>query len=189
MSSSIHQILNLPPKGSALSLGPVKVTSAYPVSTSSNGKKYVNINVEDSSGKCKMTLWESAANCRLAKGDVVTFIGAIKRNDYNGVTSITTSDAKISDGGEGNGQEPQASTNNTSNFKGASAEKLSIYEMALQIAQFTSELQEQLANAEINKEIITEIVKSAPQIAALWWFGEKRLKANPDPLESNEEAQ
>ena len=186
MSSSIHQILNLPPKGTALSLGPVKVTSVYPVSSSSNGKKYRNVSIEDASGKSKMSLWESAANCPLEKGDTVTFVGTIKRNDYNGTTSITTSDARLSETSSAGTSSPEAGAPTTQS-RTAPSEKLSIYEMALQITQFTVELQEQLAAAELNKEVVDAITKNAPQIAALWWFGEKRLKPTPDAFEQAEE--
>lgn len=171
MSTSIHQVLNLPPKGEALSLGPVKIDNAFPSSVTKTGKAMRNISVSDSSGKSKMTLWGAAANLNLNQGDTVTFIGKIKRNDYNGVTSIVTENATI----DANGVAPAASgsastvSNNTSN-------KIPLDEMARQIALFTYELQQALIAMEIDNSITNEITKNAPQIAALWWFGEKQLK-------------
>lgn len=171
MSTSIHQVLNLPPKGEALSLGPVKIESAFPASVTKTGKAMRNITVSDSSGKSKMTLWGAAASLNLNQGDTVTFIGKIKRNDYNGVTSIVSENATV----DSNGAAPAASGSAPSALSHSST-KIPLDEMARQIALFTYELQQALIAMEIDTAITNEITKNAPQIAALWWFGEKQLK-------------
>lgn len=171
MSTSIHQVLNLPPKGEALSLGPVKIESAFPASVTKTGKAMRNITVSDSSGKSKMTLWGAAASLNLNQGDTVTFIGKIKRNDYNGVTSIVSENATV----DPNGAAVSAPSQPQSGLGGSST-KIPLDEMARQIALFTYELQQALIAMEIDTTITNEITKNAPQIAALWWFGEKQLK-------------
>lgn len=180
MSTSIHQVLNLPPKGSAMSLGPVKIEASYPISTTGNGKQYRNITVSDSSGKSKMTIWGASANININKGDTVTFIGKIKRNDYNGNTTISSEDVKI----DGASEAPEATSNGgTSSFSApaASSNKLPIHELARQMALFTFEFQEALRAMEIKNEIADQLIARAPEYAALWWFGEKQLKeVNPD---------
>lgn len=179
MSTSIHQVLNLPPKGSAMSLGPVKIDAVYPVSTTANGKQYRNISVSDSSGKSKMSIWGPSANLNLNKGDTVTFIGKIKRNDYNGNTTISSEDVKV----DGVGEVAEAASGSGQTFSApvASSSKLPIHELARQMALFTFEFQEALRAMEIKNEIADQLIARAPEYAALWWFGEKQLKeSNPD---------
>lgn len=180
MSTSIHQVLNLPPKGSAMSLGPVKIEASYPIATTGNGKQYRNITVSDSSGKSKMTIWGESANMNLNKGDTVTFIGKIKRNDYNGNTTISAEDVKTdnsSGGSSSNGNE----ASQPASFVAQSSNKLAVHELARQMALFTFEFQEALRAMEIKNEITDQLVARAPEYAALWWFGEKQLKeVTPD---------
>jgi hypothetical protein len=179
MSTSIHQVLNLSPKGSALSLGPVKVDSVFPASVTKTGKSMRNITVSDSSGKSKMSLWGAAANLNINQGDTVTFVGAIKRNDYNGVTSITAENVTI----EGGDSAQSAPTGNSAPSNGGGSGKISLDVMARQIALFTYELQQALIHMEIDNQIVNKITENAPQIAALWWFGEKQLK-EPEQVDS-----
>jgi hypothetical protein len=181
MSTSIHQVLNLPPKGSALSLGPVKIDSVFPPSVTKTGKSMRNITVSDSSGKSKMSLWGAAANLNINQGDTVTFVGAIKRNDYNGVTSITAENVTI-EGGE-SAQSAPTGNSAPSNSGSSSSGKISLDVMARQIALFTYELQQALIHMEIDNQIVNKITENAPQIAALWWFGEKQLK-EPEQVDS-----
>jgi hypothetical protein len=173
MSTSIHQVLNLPAKGTAMSLGPVKIDAVYEVKQSSNGKNYRNISISDGSGKSKMSLWGASASLPLNKGDTVTFVGTLKKNEYNGTTSISTDNCSLA-GGESAPVFSAAPSNNTPAIYGG--QKLAMHELARQMATFTFELQEALRQMEIKNEIADQIVARAPEYAALWWFGERQLK-------------
>lgn len=178
MSTSIHQVLNLPAKGSAMSLGPVKIDAVYETKQSSNGKSYRNISISDGSGKSKMSLWGNAASLPLNKGDTVTFVGSLKKNEYNGNVSISTDNCSLAGG---DAAAPAQPSSGGSFVPASSGTKMPLHEMARQMALFTFELQEQLRQFEINKEAAEKILARAPEFAALWWFGEKQLKeANPD---------
>lgn len=179
MYSTIHQILNLPEKGTAMSLGPVEVTAVFPPSQSKNGKSYKNIMVQDSSGKAKMALWESACNLTINKGDTISLLGSFKKNEFNGNVSIQTSDARFAQGAADT-QPVGRDAGPSHPAPNANPNKLTISELAKQCALFTYELQEALAALEIKNDVIAEIVKSGPQIAALWWFGERSLKPDVD---------
>jgi hypothetical protein len=140
-----------------------------------------NITVSDSSGKSKMSLWGAAANLNINQGDTVTFVGAIKRNDYNGVTSITAENVTIEVGESA--QSAPVGNSAPSNGGSSSSGKISLDVMARQIALFTYELQQALIHMEIDNQIVNKITENAPQIAALWWFGEKQLK-EPEQVDS-----
>ena len=173
MASTIHQVLNLPQRGTAMSLGPVKIDAVYETKQSSNGKNYRNISISDNSGKSKMSLWGSACECNLNQGDTVTFVGTLKKNEYNGAVSISSESCTIS------GASVTVPTVATSTSKPAhtpSASKLPLHELAKQMALFTFELQEALRVMEIDKETIQKIVSRAPEFAAMWGFGEQQLK-------------
>lgn len=177
MSTSIHQVLNLPAKGTAMSLGPVKIDAVYESKQSSNGKSYRNISISDGSGKSKMSLWGTAAGLPLNKGDTVTFVGTLKKNEYNGTVSISTDNCSLA--GADAAAPSQSSTGGSP--APASSTKLPLHEIARQMALFTFELQEALRAMEIDKATADQIVARAPEYAALWWFGEKQLKeATPE---------
>lgn len=178
MPSTIHQVINLPPQGTAMSLGPVKVLNAFAVSETKNGKKYRNLNIEDSSGKCKMTLWGASADLPINVGGEATFLGTIKRNEYQGTVSIATEDAHLVgvDGPIAPITPETKPSSSPSLVNAAQLEPpLSMLELAKQVAQFTAELQHQLAEQGLDKEVINAILKNSAEIPSLWGFGTRRL--------------
>jgi hypothetical protein len=178
MPSTIHQVLNLPSKGTAMSLGPVKIDAVYETKVSSNGKNYRNISISDNSGKSKMSLWGAACDCNLNQGDTVTFVGTLKKNEYNGAVSISSESCSIAGSST---SLPAATTPTSVLLPEAPTTKVPLHELARQMALFTFEFQEALRVMEIPKETIEKMVVRAPEFAALWWFGEKQLKeALPD---------
>lgn len=179
MPSTIHQVLNLPSKGTAMSLGPVKIEAVYETKQSSNGKNYRNISISDNSGKSKLSLWGSACDCNLKQGDTVTFVGTLKKNEYNGTVSISSESCSIAGSSASlpaAPSAPAASTSSAISTQETLNSKVPLHELARQMALFTFELQEALRVMEIPKETIERIIVRAPEFAALWWFGEKQLK-------------
>lgn len=176
MPSTIHQVLNLPSKGTAMSLGPVKIDAVYEIKQSSNGKNYRNINISDNSGKSKMSLWGVACDCNLKQGDTVTFVGTLKKNEYNGTVSISSESCSIAGSNASLPVAPTQATSTTVSVQEALSSKVPLHELARQMALFTFEFQEALRVMEIPKETIEKMVVRAPEFAALWWFGEKQLK-------------
>jgi hypothetical protein len=173
MPSTIHQVLNLPSKGTAMSLGPVKIDAVYETKLSSNGKNYRNISISDNSGKSKMSLWGAACDCNLKQGDTVTFVGTLKKNEYNGAVSISSESCSIAGSST---SLPAAPTTSAVLLPETPTAKVPLHELARQMALFTFEFQEALRVMEIPKETIEKMVVRAPEFAALWWFGEKQLK-------------
>jgi hypothetical protein len=173
MPSTIHQVLNLPSKGTAMSLGPVKIDAVYETKLSSNGKNYRNISISDNSGKSKMSLWGAACDCNLKQGDTVTFVGTLKKNEYNGAVSISSESCSIAGSST---SLPAAPTTSAVSLPETPTAKVPLHELARQMALFTFEFQEALRVMEIPKETIEKMVVRAPEFAALWWFGEKQLK-------------
>lgn len=164
--STIHQTLALPPKGTALALGPVKVSAKYPADTTTNGKRRRNIMVSDSSGSSKMTLWGGAADLPLVDGTTYIFKGKIGINEYNGNTSISAENvvAEAADGSISSNSSAAATHTN---------KRIDAVELANHMARFTNHYYQALLEQGISKEVAERCILNAPQFAAQWFFGEK----------------
>ena len=164
--STIHQTLTLPPKGTALALGPVRVTAKYPADTTTSGKRRRNIMVTDSSGSSKMTLWGGAADIPLIDGTTYIFKGKIGINEYNGTTSISAENvvAESSDG---------TISTNTGSPGSSGTKRINALELANHMAKFTNHYYQGLLEQGISKELAERCITNAPQFAAQWFFGEK----------------
>lgn len=106
--ANIHTILA---EGSAIQLGPVTVTKAYPRKP---GDKNRFVLIEDSSGKGALKIWGAAANTELAEGQVITLVGTgpkggVKTSEWQGKTSIDANDCRLELGSGGSQQPAQAS--------------------------------------------------------------------------------
>jgi hypothetical protein len=175
--STIHSTLALPPKGTSLLLGPVRVSARYPADTTPAGKKKRNIMVTDSSGSSKMTLWGAAAEIPFIDGSTYTFKGRIGINEYNGTTSITAENvtAELSDGTAVTAATPASVSHNTS--LATSHPRLDELELADAMARITFYYYNSLLEIGLNKEVAETCLANTPQFAAQWFFGEKSLKA------------
>lgn len=171
--STIHECLNLPAGGTAISLGPVKVACKYPADSTPKGIRRRNIQVTDASGTTKMTLWRESADLPLVDGSTVIFKGEIKPNEYNGAITLAGTKLTVQQAEGPTGGAPAMQSSGGGHA--AVEPKIDMVELADQMASFTVELEQALINKGIQKDVVNKLIERAPEYAALWWFGAKSL--------------
>jgi hypothetical protein len=178
--ATVHEVLNLPKTGKALSLGPVSVKQIYPAETTANGKLRRKLKVADASGESYMTVWgDSGPALNVGVGATVTFQGAFKRNEYNGAVSISAENVALSGGSS---SAPAAAAAAPYQAAARAPEVLlPAHELAKQMATFTYEFDQALIQMGYDSnELRNQLVVRAPEFAALWWFGAKGLNLPKD---------
>lgn len=193
---SAHSALTAAIGSQVYGLGPGRISARYPAKPVGEKQTLMrNITFTDDSGSIDITLWAEAAQLPIYDGQVGTFTGPMKREDYQGKPKLSAR-AGLSFAADGNASAQQATGGSQSNAGGSgqsrgsfTEEKISFGEMALQMAAFTKELRRQLVLHEIPAEAAIQILGRAPEYAALWWFGAKSLNMQvaEDPQQQQSE--
>ena len=176
--ANIHQVLS---EGSAIQLGPVTVSKAYPRKP---GDKNRFVLIRDDSGQGALKIWGPAANTELVDGQTIILVGqgpkgGLKTSEYNNKVSIDANECRIEFPGD-RLQTAQAAPQQAHVAPAAhvSPQNLDakLDAVARQCGRFCRTfIDELVVNQGFSRDEAIQLAQNAPSWFPLYWFGEKGI--------------
>ena len=186
---TIPQLLN---EGQATVLGPVTVVRDFGVNNKTRTPLRALV-VSDASHQdgIKLKLWGAAANSPLQQGATITVRttgdGGITVGQYQGKSEFNANKATVEvQGGApttngGGASAPPAGAGAGGGAGAGQPVALTSKQLANAMAQFAFDFGVALKKKGFPDELRLELIKQAPQFAALWWFGQRFVQPDRAP--------